>query len=93
MFWKLIVNRKYKHFPAVPKATTDENGIEIVEVGSHRKGIVEELEKAHIYISQLEKKLNEQNTLIQDLMTNADKKELLKRIETLEKLILSRKNY
>ena len=34
-----------------------ENGDEIVEVGAHRKGIVEELEKAHIYISQLEKRI------------------------------------
>lgn len=25
----------------------------MVEVGAHRKGIVEELEKAHIYISQM----------------------------------------
>jgi hypothetical protein len=83
---------KNKHLPAIPKATVDANGLEIVEVGSHRKGIVEELEKAHIYISQLEKKINEQSAIIQDLKTNADNKELLKRIETLEKLILSRKN-
>ena len=44
---------KNKHLAAIPKAKVDENGMEIVEVGSHRKGIVEELEKAHIYISQL----------------------------------------
>ncbi len=31
----------------------DGNGREIVEVGAHRKGIVEELEKAHIYIDQV----------------------------------------
>ena len=46
-----------KHLKAIPKATVDENGIEYVEVGSHRKGIVEELEKAHIYISQLEESI------------------------------------
>ncbi|MHC4543414.1 MAG: hypothetical protein ACYTDW_01680 [Planctomycetota bacterium] len=46
---------KEKHLPAIPKARTDDNGQEIVEVGSHRKGIVEELEKAHIYIEQLHK--------------------------------------
>ena len=48
-----------KHLPAIPKATKDDNGEEIVEVGSHRKGIVEELEKAHIYISQLEQSIKE----------------------------------
>lgn len=42
-----------KHLKGIPKAKVDENGMEIVEVGSHRKGIVEELEKAHIYIEQL----------------------------------------
>lgn len=49
---------KNKHLPAIPKAKTDENGFEVIEVGSHRKGIVEELEKAHIYIHQLENKLS-----------------------------------
>ena len=60
---------KNKHLKAIPKATVDENGNEYVEVGSHRKGIVEELEKAHIYISQLEKSV----------------KSLIKRIERMEK--------
>ena len=44
-----------KHLAAIPKAMTDENGIQIVEIGAHRKGIVEELEKAHIYIDHLHK--------------------------------------
>jgi len=44
-----------KHLPAIPKVRVDKNGMEIVEVGSHRRGIVEELEKAHIYIEQLHK--------------------------------------
>jgi len=39
-----------KHLPAITKATRDEEGREVVEVGAHRRGIVEELEKAHIYI-------------------------------------------
>jgi hypothetical protein len=47
---------QHKHLKAIPKAKVDTNGMEIVEVGSHRKGIVEELEKAHIYIEQLHKK-------------------------------------
>ena len=44
-----------KHLKGIPKAKVDENGQEIIEVGAHRKGIVEELEKAHIYIKQLHK--------------------------------------
>ncbi|MDH4238508.1 MAG: hypothetical protein OEW48_02990 [Phycisphaerae bacterium] len=44
-----------KHLPAIPKAELDEDGREILEVGAHRRGIVEELEKAHIYIEQLYK--------------------------------------
>jgi hypothetical protein len=48
---------KNKHLKAIPRAKVDNQGQEIVEVGAHRKGIVEELEKAHIYISQLEARL------------------------------------
>lgn len=46
-----------KHLKAISKAKVDEDGREIVEVGAHRKGIVEELEKAHIYIEQLHQRL------------------------------------
>ncbi len=56
-----------KHLPAIPKAMTDENGREIVEVGAHRRGIVEELEKAHIYIDQLHKQNMELETRIAKL--------------------------
>ncbi len=62
-----------KHLPAIPKAQTDETGQEIIEVGAHRKGIVEELEKAHIYIEQLNQenkrlneKLNQQNKIMKE---------------------------
>ena len=44
-----------KHLPAIPKAKVDKAGKQIVEVGAHRRGIVEELEKAHIYIEYLHK--------------------------------------
>ncbi|HPG39391.1 MAG TPA: hypothetical protein PLP19_01005 [bacterium] len=47
-----------KHLKAIPKAIVDENGLEIVEYGAHQKGIVEELEKAHIYIEQLHERIN-----------------------------------
>lgn len=46
-----------KHLKAIPKAKSDKMGCEIVEFGSHQRGIVEELEKAHIYIEQLHKRL------------------------------------
>lgn len=44
---------KNKYLKAIPKMLLDENGNEIVEIGSHQKGILEELEKGHIYIEQL----------------------------------------
>jgi hypothetical protein len=44
---------KNRHLKAVPKAAKDDEGNEILEIGSHQKGVVEELEKAHIYIAQL----------------------------------------
>ena len=47
-----------KHLSAIPRAQKDDEGREIVEVGAHRKGIVEELEKAHIYIDQLHNRIN-----------------------------------
>jgi hypothetical protein len=77
-----------KHLPAIPKATVDENGVEVVEVGSHRKGIVEELEKAHIYISQLEQEIKQQNSVIEELRVKAENAELAARIEKLEKIIV-----
>lgn len=61
-----------KHLKAIPKKATDEEGREVIEVGRDRRGIVEELEKAHIYIEQLSKS-NEQ---------------LQSRIETLESLVM-----
>ncbi|MFC1699021.1 hypothetical protein ACFL1I_03545 [Candidatus Omnitrophota bacterium] len=48
---------KEKHLKGVPKAKTDENGQQMLEIGAHRMGMLEELEKAHIYIDQLNQKL------------------------------------
>lgn len=56
-----------KHLKAIPKARQDENGLEIVEFGSHRRGIVEELEKAHIYIEQLHERLEALEVKIEKL--------------------------
>jgi hypothetical protein len=48
---------KEKHLKAIPRLRRDEAGREVVEFGSHQRGIVEELEKAHIYIEQLHGRL------------------------------------
>ncbi len=48
-----------KHLKGVPQMATDSDGNEIVEVGAHRRGILEELEKAHIYIEQLNSRVKE----------------------------------
>jgi hypothetical protein len=48
---------KYKHLKAVPKAKVDEKGQQVVEIGANTKGILEELEKAHIYIQQLNERI------------------------------------
>jgi hypothetical protein len=63
---------KHKHLKAIPKASNDENGQEIVEVGSHRKGIVEELEKAHIYIEQLHARINKLEATLEKLEIQRD---------------------
>lgn len=46
-----------KHLPAMPARQVDDQGREMVDVGAHRRGLVEELEKAHLYIAQLHERL------------------------------------
>ena len=58
-----------KHLKAIPKAMVDDNGYEIVEYGSHQKGIVEELEKAHIYIEQLHERIKILEQKIEQLVS------------------------
>jgi hypothetical protein len=50
---------KEHHLPAVPKAQYDKENREIIELGAHSRGMLEELEKAHIYIEKLYKESNE----------------------------------
>ena len=57
-----------RHLAGIPKAKVDDNGQEIIEVGAHRKGIVEELEKAHIYIEQLHKENKEIKKQLAEMM-------------------------
>jgi photosystem II stability/assembly factor-like uncharacterized protein len=72
-----------KHLPAMQKMQKDENGQEIVEIGARSKGIVEELEKAHIYIEQLNKEIvalkSEKDSLSKD---NEDIKARLSAMES-----------
>ena len=42
-----------KHLKAVPVAAKDEKGKDIVNWGERNRGVLEELEKAHVYIQQL----------------------------------------
>ncbi|MBT3878859.1 MAG: hypothetical protein HON76_09455 [Candidatus Scalindua sp.] len=53
--WNILYWMKHKNHPITALMSKGLDGMEVVEVGAHRKGIVEELEKVHIYISQLEK--------------------------------------
>lgn len=62
------------HLKAIPEARTDSQGREIVEVGSHRKGIVEELEKAHIYIDQLNNRIKMLEEKIEQLSSKIENK-------------------
>ena len=73
-----------KHLPAVPKDTKDENGNDIVEWGARSQGVLEELEKAHVYIEQLhntnkeqQKKLEIKDKEIQSLKERLDKIEAM----------------
>jgi len=66
------------HLPAVPEAKTDTDGMEVVNVGAHRQGMLEELEKAHIYIDQLNQRLTDKDQQIDALA---------QRIERLEKRV------
>jgi hypothetical protein len=59
--------RENRHLKAIPEAKVDENGLEFIELGSHSKGIVEELEKAHIYIEQLHAKITEMEARLKKL--------------------------
>lgn len=48
---------QYKHLKAIPKAEYDESGKEIVEIGANNRGLLEEVEKAHVYIQQLNNRI------------------------------------
>jgi len=47
-----------KHLKGVPRAQKDEAGQDVLEIGAYRRGMLEELEKAHVYIQQLNERIN-----------------------------------
>jgi len=71
-----------KHLPAVGAKKIDEHGQEIVEIGARMRGLLEELEKAHIYISTLNDRIGERDSQLTKLeRQNADLAERLARLE------------
>ena len=74
----------YKHLPAVGERKVDEQGREVVEIGSRLRALLEELEKAHIYIADLNGKVSErEEKLVKLERQNAELAERLTRLETL----------
>jgi len=68
-----------KHLQAIPARRVDAEGQEIIEVGAHQRGIVEELEKAHIYIEQLHRRLDDVESQRDSLEARLDKLEAVVR--------------
>ncbi len=60
---------KEKHLTAVPRPQQDESGHDIVEYGSLIRGLLEELEKAHMYIAKVSDVVKEQNRALATLST------------------------
>jgi len=54
-----------RHLPAVPGTVRDEQGREVIEIGQQSRVLLEELEKAHIYIEQLNTLLQKQQAEIE----------------------------
>ena len=63
---------RHKHLRAVPKRRVDANGLEVIETGAHRTGMLEELELAHIYIEQLHKRLQALEELVSAQSRHSD---------------------
>lgn len=74
----------YKHLPAIGARQVDEQGREVLEIGTRMRGMLEEIEKAHIYISELNEKIkNKEDQLTKLQRQNAELSERLARIEAL----------
>jgi hypothetical protein len=60
------------HLRAVPKATQDEKGKDVVEYGALLRGLLEELEKAHLYIASLDNVVKQQRTQLSELSSRVE---------------------
>jgi hypothetical protein len=60
------------HLRAVPKATQDEKGQEVVEYGALLRGLLEELEKAHLYIASLDNVVKQQRMQLSELSSRVE---------------------
>lgn len=73
-----------RHLPAMGEKKLDEQGREVVELGARMRGMLEELEKAHIYISTLNERITRKDANLAKLeQQNAELAERLARIEAL----------
>lgn len=75
-----------KHLPAVGPGRYDEEGRSVIEVGAHSSAMLEELEKAHIYIAQLNEQLQEERQAKESAIS-----ELSARLDRLEALLVDRR--
>ena len=68
---------EHKHLKAVGPGTYAEDGTPTLDVGTKMMGMLEELEKAHIYIDQLHKELRSKDAKIAQIDTRISKLEAL----------------
>lgn len=66
---------KYKHLPAVGAGVKGENGKYLINVAKRSQGVLEELEKAHIYIEQLHVRLRDKESKLNRLEARLKKLE------------------
>lgn len=71
-----------KHLPGVGAAVINEDGKHIINVAQRNDGMLEELEKAHVYIAQLNNSVEAKNQKIEEL--NALIAQLAERVEAIE---------
>lgn len=76
---------KNKHLPAMSPRREDTDGRELIELGGHTRGLLEELEKAHIYITQLNERIKEREQRFG--LLEAENARLAERLSRLEALL------
>lgn len=59
--------RREKHLKAVPRAAPEADGSEVVDLAELQFGMLEELEKAHLYIAELHERLEAQREQLEAL--------------------------